>query len=434
MGSPVSIPDWGANVGATNNVSAGSKDVQPDKVKSLLIKSVGAEDAELMSSAYGGVIQKMADNGFTSEKIAQSVLQLEGQVKELHGMFGLLGLDKPAVRKWLVKVIASQKDQKAFLFSEDFNLLSRIKIGRNELYSLMNANREGLGLFEKTFSHMPVYEVTETAFDRLFGNSDGKYSKDKDAVTLDKFTATMNDEVLPFAGLMSQSPLLKTLQLFAAKRFVLINKDEMVGRVRTAIYNLSVKNIYSKYPMPDEGQKDGKKEVREKLLKQIKIYCFGDEGAKTKPNVVENVVFNKNRDGKGGKEAFDYLEGYEDSVLIRYIEAASVGADKDSDDKALYLAGLATLCGENGLISHLESQGGREKDVYGIKMKNKEVMEAFLATIIDDYGLSVNGWSGKTTFGPDGFPNGVPLKDQINWLKTKPKEVEAEVQKETKAI
>jgi hypothetical protein len=67
-------------------------------------------------------------------------------------------------------------------------------------------------------------------------------------------------------------------------------------------------------------------------------------------------------------------------------------------------------------------------------MKNKEVMEAFLATIIDDYGLSVNGWSGKTTFGPDGFPNGVPLKDQINWLKTKPKEVEAEVQKETKAI
>jgi len=393
--------------------------------------SIGSLTSEQKSKLYDKLAVKMKNSKFSPEEIADSLNKLEGSVKELLDMFGPLDLDEFTIRKWLVNVINDRIDNKGadLSYSKDLNVLSWVKIGRGELYDLMNANRKDMGLF----SHSPEHEVTEQAFDRLFGDSNGEYDVKWDAVGLSKFIRTMKKEVFVFAGAVSSSALLKTLQLFAAKKFILIDKNEMAGRVRTALYNLGIKNIEDEYPPSKDGEVNGNKENRDKLLKNIKLYVFGDKVNKTEPNIVNALILGDNKDGEKDRP-FDYFKDDRKSVLFNSFIRVLISSGKmdeygridrnngTDENEILYMAGLATLSGEGGLISHLEATDGNADAVYDIDFKNnKDVMKAFLATIIDDYGLK--GWTGITTYGPDSS-----LKDQINWLK-KPEEVSEEVER-----
>lgn len=393
-------------------------------LKTQMAGIYGKEKAEILSSVYARLINEMQNRGFPDADIIGSISALEEKIKTYLTMFGRLGLDEFAIRIWLENVINKQLDkgERKLEFSSDFKPCSWIKIGKNDLYSLLNAAHKDLGFFEKMFSGIPVHEVTGAAFDRLFGDSSGEYDAKVDDVTLDLFTDKMKNEVLVFAGTVSSNALLKTLQLFAAKKFMLVDKDKMAGRVGTALLKLARDNVMLKYPVSKDTDPDNKAN-RMRLLLKIDEYS-GDNS-----KIIEKLILNKNEDGDQTKDdkSYDYFAGFRKSVLFEYLDALS-RSEKKIDGKMVFnLAGLATLCGEGGLIDHLETQGGREKDVYKIDIKNDDVLKAFLATIVDDYGL--HGWSGVTTYGPDG----INLRSQINWL-TKPEEVSAEVQRVDNAV
>jgi hypothetical protein len=376
---------------------------------------------------YGVLIDKMRANRFSTEEINSSLEKLEAQVEELHDMFGGLDLDRFTIRKWLADTISKEiyafqrrpyatwaERQELSLDlskSEDFDILSRVKIGRAELRSLLRANHENLGFFKKMASSFPVFEITEKAFDALFGDQNGKYEVGKDVVSLARFTNTMKDKVLVVTGTISSNALQKAMEYFASNDFVFMDKDMMVDRVKIDLYNLAVNNIVKKYS-PSNDSRTGNKEKREELIKQVKFHIYGKAKDGKKPDIVRNLWLKAGK-GKGLDDWLDYFEGYEKKALFGHMiskynnELFSGRSESEIDEnEILCLAGLAALCSEaSGFVSHLEATGGKAKDIYGpLGKKREEKVKKELEFLIDDAAVKfgLNGYNGGSLFGLDG--------------------------------
>ena len=411
-------------------VEAADKRVLIPAGKSVDLSKMGDElTTQEKRDAYAKLANKMRAKGLKWDVVDETLSNQEDMVKKLQEMFGL---EKAMIREWLVSMINKQIDKDGVEL-EGF----MIKMGPKEIYLLVNAVRESLGFFGKMFSPFFEHEVTGKAVDRLFGDRNGKYDPKKDDKTLDKWVKTMKEEVLVFAGAVApNAPLQEVLKLFAATRFVSPGEGGMAEGVKTALFKLGMKNIEIKYPHSTDKNEEEKNEQTRKVLEAaLKTHIYGDKEHGIKPDIVNSLILKNNKDDKG--ETFDYFKGHESSVLLasfpsifralassdkirsdyyytNKIEPVEGGGEID-ENEILYLAGLATLCGENGLISQLEETGGREKDVYDIIMTGKGDALVFAIT---DFGLGIgkSGWPDHPTIGPQRKT----LREWIDWLKHKP--------------
>lgn len=412
-----------------------------EQIKSSLNEKYGSDTDQVLDT-YDKLMRKMLESGVvvvTDDEAVKAINDLEGQLDQLMEMLSDVGLDQRLVRNWISKVIDKQMGKKGegLEIKEGFNAASEIYIGRDELYSLVNACREDMGFFERQISGFPVREVTGQAFDALFGDKNHRYDRGSDDVSLAKFTYKMKNDVLVFAGSVSSDALEKTLDLFSTRNFFFIDRETMAHEVKLTLCNLAMDNITKNLYPPSKDSEAGNREKREFLLRQISRYYYDTSDKKL---MINAMIMGTNKDdrqtdesGNVTEKAFDYFKGCEKTILVQSLahvlkarEKAGVGAVSD-DKEVYYLAGLATLCGERGLIRHIRELGGTEREVYSINIDQSAlVSKALIATIVKDFGMKKLGekYSGVTYYGPDSRS----LRAQIKWLKNK-EVVEKEVTK-----
>ncbi|MFH1709566.1 MAG: hypothetical protein ABH860_00660 [bacterium] len=327
----------------------------------VAVKPPGTNEVKA-NNAFSELRAKMKGLGFTDPQIDKIFADLEGYVGRVMGKFGQanspLCLDKYTVRKWLADVVSKQiskqmkKDPK-FLegLKNDPNILSKIKPGKEGIYDLLNAYREDLGFFEKRLSSFVEHKVTPEAVRELLGGEE---------FTLADFMNEMDTRVFVFAGTVSPGmPLVKVLQLFAAAKIIVMPEGLMAGRVQKELYRTAEMNIKIKYPQDSEKAED--KDDRENLLNKARSLIYGENGEKPEIKGLLNYFKITDKD-------------FEKSPLYAYIyhayesEAASLPEGETVVDvrKVLDNAGLAMVCGGEGLISHLEDIGVNPKVVYDL--------------------------------------------------------------------
>ncbi len=414
-------------------------------IRTDLAIKYGDSMADSLMKAYDKPIRKMLDNGFNKDVVASSIMTLKTEEQVIFDMLDLPEFDTGHIRQWLANRIDIQIDAEenaqgkhkdlrfSFKNSPDFDILSQIRMNPAGVKSLINAIHKDMGFFEKMFSGTSVRDVTDNAFDVLYGDQSGGYDPETDDISLATFVDKTKNEVLVFAGTVSSNKAGKMLQLFAAKKFFLVPKSIMAAKVAISMRDLAIKNVKADATLSDEDKKA--------LLKNI------EEDYKDLAKFVSEIILERNHDGKaqtagGTKDPYNYLHGYEKTMLVQYLQyfelnnpqlrilenpdnsATIKGKNNDNAKNIMCMAGLATLSGEVGLASLLEEQGGRESDLYKVNIKDKDVMKAFLSTIVDDYGMQPGRWNNVPVYGPEGS-----LKAHIKWLRGDPKIVATEVEK-----
>jgi hypothetical protein len=435
-------------------------------VEQIAVPLKPIDDKEL-EVIYKPLIDKMKANGM-GDKVPGTIDELENLTDQLLKEFGRLDINRSDVRRWLSNTINKElKDPKDHPLNntDDFSIRSWVKIGRRELYALVNVKRKNLGFFQRMSSALPSHDVTRAAFRELFcrqkDSVDGDVA-DKESekafhdlfhrktVELDKFANTLKEEVFPFASSVSTDELSRTLRLFSARRFVMIDKDNMSDCVKTALFNLAKTNIEAEFPASNDDKIKGNEKTRNDLIAEVSSYILGKTDDKGN-NIIDILGITENPpkelqeqgvtpkqldQGSRAKTLQKYLVGNMNSVLFSTLHEAyfkDIASNKAVNVRDVFAsAGLATLWGESGgLVNHLESEGLNEQ-TFNRKLANRykhndEATKNFISTMFIDWGMIKDGpkeWHGFPTVGPSKQPtNGAPLNTWAYWMLKNPKEV-----------
>jgi hypothetical protein len=420
----------------------------PVNLDQIAVPTKPLDDPEL-AVVYKNLISAMQAKGMSGDQIRDAVTNLETLTDQILKEFAGLDVNRSDVRRWLVKTIDKQlKDPGSHPLknTEDFSIRSWVMIGRRELYSLVNVKRKNLGFFQRIGSGLATHSVTRYSFRELFHPEKDDVIPDnkmkavfheifhRKTVELGHFATTLEDEVFPFARSVSSNELSRTLRLFAAKKFVMMDKENMSTCVQTTLFNLAMKNIEAAYPSSKDKEIPDNEKNRNALTDEITRYLSGKEIAGSNIYDVMGLTDKKDVPNDKAKELkVNYFKDDDrNSILFANIASAygtEVASGKLVDMVNVFSsAGLATLWGEaGGLINHLETEGLHEQDFnkkLASKYKHKnDAMEKFVTSMFLNWGVIKDGpkeWRGFTTVGPT---NGTPLNTWVYWMLKHPKDV-----------
>lgn len=352
-----------------------NKGLTPNQAASTLaylidnVAETPQESANIVGRFQLQLVKKMYAAGYEEGAICRTLIKLEEQVRILNESCGfeLLGLTKPHIRQWLSDIVNAQLDTtRPFPWTHQHapkisfqaeagtklpDIIPQIKIGQGEFAALLKVKHIG--------------KITVEAMDWLFGNQNKILEEDADVPSLDKFTATIRDEVLVFASMTSGNALVKMLKLFSANKFVLMNNEKMAGGVKQTMLREIRKNIWADPRLSTDAD-------RGEALRKAKAALEAGDIAKLKAMALQDAE---------GKPTSLLGPNPDRSSLVTYLIKATKLIQKSTDNNPsppplssteeieyMYaLAGFASLVHLEGdsVLSQLTQAGGREVDLTG---------------------------------------------------------------------